>query len=96
MKTLSLLAILLCIHAQAQGNLLLNGDMELGANGDALPDHWEAAGDAETVTQWLTSADGRQGGHSARLRCTRLVKENPASHAMLCQMGHIGIEKGQW
>ncbi len=93
---LALLCLLSFSPAMAQGNLVVNGDMELDDDGDGVPDNWQAAGDAETVTQRLTRDTGRGGGFSARLDCTRLVPENPASHAMICQMGHIALEKGRW
>jgi hypothetical protein len=98
-KALLVVAVTLCVSAATahpQTNLLLNGDMEPGADRNGPPDHWETAGDANTVSQRLTSDIGFRGGRSARLECTRCVTETSASHAMICQMGRIGIKNGEW
>jgi hypothetical protein len=98
MRLYLLAAALLCLGPalHAQGNLVRNGDMELGPEGDGRPDGWEAAGDAATVAQRLTGDAGFQSPRSARLDCTRFVQENPASHAMICQMGRFDIRNGEW
>ncbi len=99
MRVPALIALAVCAPiavSHAQPNLVANGDMELDADGDGRPDHWDAVGDANTVTQELTGDAGFQGGRSARLECTDFVQENPASHAMICQMGRIEVQGDQW
>jgi len=93
---MSLLCCLCAVSATAQPNLLVNGGMEVDEDGDGRPDHWHSAGDVNTVTQRLTTGAGHLGERSACLQCTRCVQENPASHAMLCQMGRMNVEKGAW
>ena len=80
--------------ASAATNLARNPSFELDADGDGTPDAWAAAGDSGTVAQRLSLDAGRQGGHSARLACTRFRKENPASHAMICQLG-VPVTRGR-
>jgi hypothetical protein len=81
---------------RAQANLVPNGNMELDEDGDAVPDCWQVAGDANTVSQRLRGDRGVEGERSVCLECTRCITENPASHAMVCQVGRIGIRSGDW
>lgn len=93
---LSALFALLPLVAVAQDNLVANGDMEQLTPDGSAPAVWQAAGDAATVTQKLSPDAGRQGGRSLRLQCTAIVQENPSSHAMACQVGQVGVERGKW
>ncbi len=82
--------LVLCLFASgafgAGKNLVRNPGFELDADRDGVPDGWQAAGDAASVSQTLSLDVGRQGGRCARLTCTRFSRRTPASHAMVCQM----------
>ena len=99
MKTLALLLAALLLGAaaaSAQGNLFANADLTADADGDGLPDHWQAAGDAQSVTQKLTLDPGPEGRRALKLDCTALEMRNPSSHAMICQVGQLAVTQGQW
>lgn len=99
MKTLSLiLAALLvsAVAASAQTNLFTNADLTADADGDGLPDRWQAAGDAQSVTQKLTLDTGPEGRRALKLTCTALEMRNASSHAMICQVGQLAVTQGQW
>ena len=87
------LALLVAPGALGGANLVRNPGFERDADSDGLPDHWAAAGDRRLVAQRLTLDAGRQGGKSARLNCSRFSHENPACHAMVCQMG-VPVRRG--
>jgi len=88
--------ILFCLSVMAQRNLVPNGDFENDANGDGLPDFWTTAG-APQIKQKLVRDIGRDGkGFSGKLICTEFGDGTPASHAMICQVGTIGVQKGKW
>ena len=73
-------------------NLVLNGDFAQSTGG--VPDHWSASGDKSSVTQTLTVA--RDGDKPyAQLTCTRCEKSNPASYAMLAQIGGANLVRGK-
>ncbi len=91
-----LLGLALFLPATVWGeatNLVANGRFDPDANG--VPRFWQSAGDSTTVQQ-LTSDAGRAGGHSARLECTRMGRDTPSSHAMVCQVGRVSVQRGQW
>ena len=98
MKTIPLLAALslLPVLALAQENLVANGDMERLVLGKNVPDVWQSAGDAKLVTQTLSADQGREGGHSLKLACAAFQDGNPACHAMICQMGQVGVQRDKW
>lgn len=100
MNPLSLLLVAavsaLAISAAAQANLIPNGDMELLRADTGAPQVWESAGDPGSVTQKLSADMGRVGGHSLRLDCTAFRQVNAASHAMVCQMGQVAVQRGKW
>ncbi|MEW6355237.1 MAG: hypothetical protein AB1696_02850 [Planctomycetota bacterium] len=82
------------LEAEGPKNLLKNGDFETVAEGK--PEAWGPAGAAH-VKQQLTSDIGREGkGASAKLSCTEFGNGTPASHAMICQVGTVGVKKGKW
>ncbi len=99
-NNLAAILIVLALGATAavaqEHNLVFNGDFELDADQDGVPDGWAAAGNAELVQQKLTLDAGREGGHSAKLECTKCEGGRPDSHAMLCQVGRVAVRKGQW
>ncbi|MCX7009296.1 MAG: carbohydrate binding domain-containing protein [Kiritimatiellaeota bacterium] len=92
-----LLLLLVCGQACAAAGdpreLIFNGNFAAGANG--RPAGWETSG-AQTVEQKLTSDRGRDGMQCARLDCTAFAGDGPSHHAMLCQVGHVAVRKGQW
>lgn len=90
------LVLLVCGFAMAQTNLVPNGDFERDENGDGVPDFWMTAGAAH-VKQQLVSDVGRDGkGFSGKLICTEFGNGTPASHAMICQVGTISVQRGLW
>jgi hypothetical protein len=92
-----ILLVLCCLTASfgaAGENRLRNPSFETDADRDGQPDHWAAEGDRDTVEQTLRLDTGRDGRRCARLACTRFRKENPASHAMVCQLG-IPVQRGK-
>ncbi|MHC4681918.1 MAG: carbohydrate binding domain-containing protein [Planctomycetota bacterium] len=72
-----------------------NGGFEEDADSDGLADHWQFAGDKEVVANWGRDA-GHEGRFSQRLTCTDFTSRSPASHAMLCQLDTLNLEKGRW
>jgi len=88
--------LLLCSVVAAQANLVPNGDFERDENGDGIPDFWATAG-APHVKQQLVRDVGHDGkGFSGKLICTEFGNGTPASHAMICQVGTIGVQQGRW
>lgn len=77
------------------GNLVFNGDFEQDADHDGVPDGWQTAGRRE-IQQTLSLDRGRDGGHAAKLSCSRFVGGSPDSHVMLCQVGRVSVRAGQW
>lgn len=91
-----MLALLLCCFAAAQTNLVPNGNFEQDENGDGIPDFWTVAG-APHVKQQLFRDVGRGGkGFSGKLICTEFGNGTPASHAMICQVGTVSVQRGRW
>jgi hypothetical protein len=76
-------------------NLVQNGLFEEDADGDGVPDDWATSGRGD-IEQKLTLDAGHDDGTAAKLECTKFVPGTPDSHAMVCQVGEIGVERGQW
>jgi len=93
-RCLLLAALLLATTAPGAENLARNPSFELDADGDGVPDDWQAAGDSRLVTQSLSLDAGRDGKRCAKLACTRFQAGNPAAHAMLCQMD-VPVKRGK-
>lgn len=74
-------------------NLLANGSFEQIEAG--VPVGWSVAGSSEVV-QRLGADAGADGGRCARLVCERFGGQSPSTHAMICQMGQVGLERGRW
>ncbi len=55
---------------------------------------WTTAGNP-SIRQTLTIDAGRDGGHGARLDCTEFSGDGPDFHAMICQVGKVGVRRGQ-
>jgi hypothetical protein len=81
--------------AAAVTNLVANGSFEELAPGTQAPEFWMAAGNAR-VKQQLTLDHGRDGNRCARLVCTEFAGDGPDFHAMICQVGHITLQRGCW
>ncbi len=90
-----LLTCAIAATALAEANLVRNPSFEADADGDGVPDEWEAAGDSRLVTQRLSLDRGRDGKRCGCLSCTRFQPASPAAHAMLCQMG-VSVRRGDW
>lgn len=69
-------------------NLVFNPSFE-------TDDGWATSGHAD-VKQQLSFEAGRDGGRCARLDCTAFSGDGPSHHAMICQVGHVSVRRGQW
>jgi len=88
--------VLALIVAGARGeNLVRNGSFEEGTTPDGVPIGWKTSG-TRTIRQTLTVERLPDGGHAARLECTRFSPGSPSSHAMACQYGVVEVHRGQW
>ena len=94
-------AVLLCAAVSslaAETNLVFNGSYEASAPISATPDGpagWAVAGN-RAVQQRLTLDAGRDGGRCAKLECVAFSGDGPDYHAMICQVGKVGVRRGQW
>ncbi|MDW8080256.1 MAG: hypothetical protein RMJ16_15360, partial [Thermoguttaceae bacterium] len=75
--------------------LVFNAGFDEDQNGDGVPDGWTTAG-RRGVVQTLRIVDDPQRGKVARLECTQFESGFPDSHAMLAQVGQVGLRRGQW
>jgi len=96
MKSVISIIVIVCSTPPLWGaEMIKNGSFEEDADGNGMADHWQFAGDKDIVVTW-----GRDTGYeeqfSQRLTCTSFTSRNPASHAMLCQVGTLNLKKGQW
>jgi len=76
-------------------NLVANGSFEIDADGDGVPDGWQTSGHP-SIKQAIVSEAGREGGRCARLACTHFDGESGWHHVMICQVGVVGVKRGQW
>lgn len=79
----------------APGNLVRNGAFENDTDSDGVPDGWAVSGRRD-IKQRLEGDAGRDGGRCAKLSCTEFAGGTPDAHAMVCQVGKIGVKRGQW
>jgi hypothetical protein len=79
----------------AQDNLVANGSFVSDADGDGVPDRWTTSG-TTGMEQALSLDAMADGGKAGKLVCTKFVGGSPASHAMVCQNGHVSVKAGQW
>lgn len=96
MKSVVSIIVIVCSTLPLGGaEMIRNGSFEEDTDGNGMADHWQFAGDKDVVVTW-----GRDTGYkeqfSQRLTCTSFTSRNPASHAMLCQVGALNLKKGQW
>ncbi len=75
-------------------NLIINGSFEEVRTRTGAPDGWTTSGNP-SLRQRLTVDAGRNGGHGARLDCTVFDGDGPDFHAMICQVGKVGVRRGQ-
>jgi len=76
-------------------NIVRNGDFEADGDGDGMADHWQFAGDKGVAATWGRDA-GFEGRFSQRISCSRFTSLSAASHAMLCQVETVRLERGKW
>ena len=76
------------------GNLIFNGSFEEGRARTGAPDGWTKSGNP-SIRQRLTVDAGRDGGREARLDCTVFNGDGPDFYAMVCQVGKVGLRRGQ-
>jgi hypothetical protein len=93
----SLLAIAM-IHQDSgaqEANMVKNGSFEVDTDGNGMADHWRFSGDRGVTVTWARDR-GFAGQFSQKLDCTQFTRLSPASHAMLCQINTVQLEKGKW
>lgn len=76
-------------------NLVVNGSFEQARLRAGAPDDWSSAGNP-AVRQELRLDTGRDGHACARLECTEFNGDGPDFHAMVCQVGKVGVRAGHW
>jgi hypothetical protein len=79
----------------AETNLVLNGSFDANPRSAGTPDGWSAAGNP-AVKQRLILDAGRDSLDCAKLECTEFSGDGPDYHAMICQVGKVGVRGGQW
>ena len=75
--------------------MVQNGSFERDTDGDGMADAWRFSGDSGVVVVWERD-EGFGGSYSQKLVCTEFTSLSPASHAMLCQLDTLRLEKGKW
>ncbi len=81
------------LAAETAAPLVYNGSFRQATDG--VPDGWQTAGRRDIV-QTLSVQSDPERGTVARLDCAHFVPGSPDSHAMLAQVGKVGVTKGQW
>jgi Carbohydrate binding domain len=79
----------------AETNLIANGSFEQSGERAGLPDDWACAGN-RAIRQQLSLDSGRDGKRCAKLECTEFTGDGPDFHVMICQVGKVGVRRGQW
>jgi hypothetical protein len=94
-------ALLLCLGLTAasagraaEPNLVANGSFEQSRVKAGVPDDWSVAG-GRAVQQELTLDTGRNGKRCARLVCSAFADGGADAHAMICQVGKVGLRRGR-
>ncbi len=90
----ALLTVSLAVAQDAENLGALNAGFEGDADGDGVADGWTTATGAPdgSLDVRFSLEPGREGGTCQRMECTR----REAGHAMVCQVGTVAIERGQW
>jgi hypothetical protein len=97
-RTIVWTTVFLCgaVYCRADGtNLVSNGSFEESRSQSGLPDGWTIAGNP-ALRQRLRLDAGRDGGRCVQLECTEFNGEGPDFHAMLCQVGKVGVHRDRW
>jgi hypothetical protein len=87
------LAALATARAAEPVNLVANGDFSRTSGGK--PELWTTSGSPRNVTQTLSVERDVDGKPFARLACTRCVRQDGFSHAMLAQIGQVTLSEGR-
>ncbi|MCX5637707.1 MAG: carbohydrate binding domain-containing protein [Planctomycetota bacterium] len=99
MKNLLVAALALIMasstSAAEKENTVKNGGFEQDTDGDGMADYWQFAGDKGVTVTWGRD-EGFAGQFSQKLTCTHFTALSSASHAMLCQINTVQLEKGKW
>jgi hypothetical protein len=97
-RTILLTTVCLCgasfCRADAT-NLVSNGSFEESRLQPGVPEDWALAGNP-ALRQQLRLDAGREGGRCVQLECTEFAGDGPDFHAMLCQVGKVGVHRGRW
>ena len=83
------------VSADPQEHIVKNGGFEQDTDGDGMADQWQFAGDKGVTVTWMRD-QGFTGQFSQKLACVKFNSLSPASHAMLCQINSVQLEKGKW
>ena len=78
-----------------QQNMVRNGSFEKDADNNGMADHWQFAGDNAVSATWNRD-EGFVGRFSQKINCAHFSSLSPASHAMLCQVNTLRLQKGRW
>lgn len=99
MKLIPILGVFAFCHAAlcraAETNLVANGSFEQSQRRAGVPDNWACAGN-RAIQQQLVLDTGHDSKRCAKLECTEFAGDGPDFHAMICQVGEIGVRRGQW
>jgi len=99
MKNTTIITTLICIASSigiaGTQNIVRNGGFEKDTDGDGMADQWQFAADKAVVARWERD-EGYKSQFSQKLICTAFEGRSPASHAMLCQVNTIRMDKGKW
>ena len=93
LAAIALFALAAACRAESK-NLISNGSFEDAGAGSGAPDAWMTSGNP-SVHQRLTLGAGRRDGQGARLVCDGFSGDGPDFHAMICQVGKVGVRRGQ-
>ena len=83
------------VYAAQQQSIVKNGSFENDTDNNGMADHWQFAGDEAVTATWARD-NGFEGRFSQQLTCTNFSSLSPASHAMLCQVNTLSLQKGKW
>ena len=88
------LVIAAACFAQDAGAGLVNGSFDGDEDGNGVADgwHYSAGGPADQLDVALSLDEGREGGLSQKIECTRF----DGGHAMLAQIGSVAVAQGTW
>ncbi len=79
----------------SEDKMIKNGSFEMDSDHEGMADHWQFSGDSGVIASWERDK-GFDGQFSQKIVCTSYDHISPASHAMLCQLNTIELEKRKW